>query len=882
MNPRLERRLRRVLVLLGIVALAGVIDQGATATTTSLAGSQGTDTAIPPTNSAVTVHGRGAFANLAITVNQTQNLTNQAISITWTGGAPTISSPGRFSGNYLQIMQCWGDDDGTNPQNPGPPPEQCEQGAVAGIYGGLPGSIYPPGFALSRLISRSTWSNYDPNVGVLDQATTNVWLPFRAVDGTTVPIQTDANFNPSVQGGNFWLNPYYNIITTNEIAGSATGPDGRGADLFQVLNGVESAGLGCGQRVEPVAGGGTKVPNCGLVIVPRGTPAQENVGTPFEDNADQLGVATSPVSPAAWANRIAIPLGFNPVDSPCNLGADNRRISGSQLALAAVSSWQPTLCTLHPNDPPYAYAPVSDSEARQQLVSGTPGAPGMVLVSRPLTGDQVTAQNPIVYAPIAVSGITIGFNIERLPKYDAPSDEQQLSGVRIAELNLTPRLVAKLLTQSYRQAVNIIQQPPYSWLSTNPATLGSDPDFLKFNPEFQQLDVGYPREFSSLQLPEGNSDAARAVWQWILGDPEAKAWLDGQPDPWGMKVNPAYATSASLNPNHVAFGSPLPEFFPKSDPYCYQGPNLGTARDIVPPLLCGTDWVPYSRDLQSTAQVARSGFDGAKIGANPFAVSTSDVWKAGTPQYIGQRSVLSLTDTPSANQFGLQTARLSRAGDDNDSRQFVAADTAGLTAGIGAMGGLENPGVLEPNPANHTTGAYPLTLVTYAAAAPAGMDASARTQYANFVKYAVGDGQTPGLNLGELPRGYAPLSAALKTQALTTAQKILTLQAPPTTTPSGGGTPVTSPPTSAPVTTEAATTTTVAPTTTEVTTTAAPTTTVVAFQPPVTEVVARPTQTKMAVPVVALIAILAALGALEVTKRPRRHWPTGAEPEDAP
>ncbi len=58
--------------------------------------------------------GRGAFADLEITVNQTKNLTNQAVSVTWTGATPTIDSGGsRFGENYLQIFQCWGDDDGT-------------------------------------------------------------------------------------------------------------------------------------------------------------------------------------------------------------------------------------------------------------------------------------------------------------------------------------------------------------------------------------------------------------------------------------------------------------------------------------------------------------------------------------------------------------------------------------------------------------------------------------------------------------------------------------------------------------------------------------------------------------------------------------------------
>ena len=99
-----------------------------------LAGSQGSDTRLPPTSSQVTVNGRGAFSNLAFTVNQTKSLNNQAISISWTGGTPTVNEPNPFNANFVQIMQCWGEDDGTVPGNPGPPPEQCYFGASAAKY----------------------------------------------------------------------------------------------------------------------------------------------------------------------------------------------------------------------------------------------------------------------------------------------------------------------------------------------------------------------------------------------------------------------------------------------------------------------------------------------------------------------------------------------------------------------------------------------------------------------------------------------------------------------------------------------------------------------------------------------------------------------------
>lgn len=773
----MRMRCRRQAWLLGPVAIVAMM-----AFTTSdsradvpVAGSQGTDTALPATNSQVTVNGRGAFADLAITINQTTNLSNQAVSITWTGGKPTLSGPGRFGSQYLQIMQCWGDDDGSVPGNPGPPPEQCEQGAVAGKFGGLPGSLYPAGFALSRVISRSDWSNFDKLVGVLDKRTTNVWLPFRAVDGTVVNIQTDPNFNPAIVGGNFWLNPYFNIITTNEIAAAVSGPDGSGAELFQVLTGVESSGLGCGQRTQPVPGAAKKIPTCWIVVVPRGTPIDENIGTPFQVGADQNGVVTSPVSPAAWRNRIAIPVGFNSVDSPCKLGTDERRISGSELALPAVASWQPSLCA-SAGLPPFSYAPVSDSSARQQLLSGQLGAPGMVVVSRAISTAAADPNNPVVYAPVSVSGLVIGFNVERNPTNDAPAAEQQLAGVRIAELNLTPRLVAKLLTQSYRQAVSIVNAPSYAWMVGNPAHMGLDPDFRQFNPEFELLQTADSRAFSSLLLPAGNSDAARQVWEWVFADPEARSWLNGEPDEWGMRINPVYVTSAAANSTGVAFGDPTPHSFPKADPYCYQALPRGPNNSISPPPLCGTDWAPYRRGFAESAQAARAASDGAKIVENPFAQSASEVWTRDVAQYLGRRGMLALTDTPSAALFGLQTARLSRAGDNGTGRVFVAPDTAGLISGVASMAAGAEATVLEPSPSPSPT-AYPLTTITYAAIAPLALEEQERADYAAFIDYASGPGQVPGLELGRLPRGYAPLSESLRNQATTSANLIRTMVA---------------------------------------------------------------------------------------------------------
>lgn len=896
--------------LLGSVAIvigaAVVLPSVDAATDTATPGSQGIDTSLPATDSQVVVRGRDAFSGLAITINQTTKLANQAVSITWTGGQPTLTSPGTFTGNFLQIMQCWGDDDGSKPANPGPPPEQCVQGAIASTTT-PPSNIFPDPYAISRVLGLVGTPGLDMTTGKLDTRSGFLWKPFRAVNGTQVDFQVDPTFVQNTTGGSSWLNPYFNSVTTNEIAGGRTGVNGTGSELFEVHTGLESSGLGCGQKVQPVAGGGTKVPQCWIVIVPRGDSTVENLGTPFETTDSGKPVSTSPLSPAAWKNRIAVPISFTPVENTCALGVDERRIVGSELVQPAVASWQPALCS-EGDLPPFSFAPVSDAAARQQLARSLAGGPGMVMVSRPLSASDVDPKSPAVYAPVSVSGITIGFTIERNPKFGVPDAELQLAGVRVADLRLTPRLVAKLLTQSYKQQTAISGPAPasYTFVTNNPLSVVTDPDFLQFNPEFALLQASDARTLGGLQLPSAGSDAAVELWRWILADPEAAAWLRGTPDAWGMRVNPMYSTDAQLNPTGAAFGTPLPSTYPKADPYCFQGEPRGPNNSIVPPPLCSTDWMPYARNYAETAKVARSAFDGARIIENPSALSSSQVWIRSTPQYVGTRSMLSLTDTPSAARFGLQMARLSRAGDNGADRQFIAPDSAGLRAGVAAMTPAADTGILESAPEAIAPGAYPLTLVTYAAIKPLSLDTTTRSQYAAFIDYAVGAGQVSGVDVGQLPGGYATLPDALRNNARAAAAQVRSMQPvtdpSPTTgttivssfpgagTGSGGagsiasGSRPTRPSSSATTTTTTtliadavptdepagSTTTTTAPaavatdSTTDSTTPAAVTPT------------SDPPGGRFAVAAVGVAALGSALGALEITKRARRPLATAA------
>jgi hypothetical protein len=911
---------RRAIGLLALTLLVGLglfAEVGSGAVANGDPGSQGTDVALPDTESKVTVRGRGEFSDLAITVNQTKNLVSQAVSITWTGGTPTLAGPSRFAQHYLQIMQCWGDPDGSVPDNPGPPPEQCVFGGVTGVPQGIPGGVFPPGSATTeRILATTRWPNYETDfktVGWTDPETGLVWRPFRAVNGEEVPRLKSPSYSPSVEGSVFWLNKFFDFVKTNEIVAAQTTPDGSGSELFQVDDGARSGGLGCGLSVQAQPDGSRKVPRCWIVIVPRGSALAENVGTP-DEGSTTVGVNTSPLAPRPWSNRIAIEIEFNPLDSPCDIRKPQRRMSGSELAVPAVVSWQPVLCS-GGELPPYGFGAISDAQARLQLTNGTIG---MAVVSRPINPSTVDPANPLVYAPLTLSGLAIGLNYERQARIDTPPDVLEdlrlIEGVRVADINLTPRLVAKLLTQSYGQAVSIYERPDYEWLQANPEHLADDPDFLRFNPEFELLQPGRRRTFASLQIPIGNSDAARQVWEWILADDEAKRWLDGEADEWDMKVNPEFSTNAEVNPSGVGFGDTPPTGFPKLDRFCFQAAE-NPATGVTPPPLCTLDWTPYAQNLDETAERVRLGNDAPRIVENPFAAVPNEVWVREAAQPIGERSLAALTDLVSAQRYGLQVARLSRADDNGPDREFVPATSETVTAALAAMTPGVEPRVLEPTP-TPPPGAYPLSTLTYAVTSPLRLDDDARREYAAFVSYAAGAGQEPGLELGQLPLGYVPLTPALREQATEAAEQILTLQPPPppestttttvapvpTTTPTSGSAsaPIVRPTTPSssgrPASGGSGSSSSRAPTATptpvtsvppapetsaapvDTAPTSAPATSVPdegLAPPPSTLPPTTPGQsagvTRFAVPMLGGVALLSALGALELTKRPRRR-----------
>ena len=327
------------------------------------------------------------------------------------------------------------------------------------------------------------------------------------------------------------------------------------------------------------------------------------------------------------------------------------------------------------------------------------------------------------------------------------------------DINLTQRLVAKLITQSYQAGAPAFDPA----VSKNPSGLATDPDFLAVNPGLK----GLTSSLGDVLMPFGSSDLIKELWTWVSADPDAKAFLDGTPDPWGMVVNPAYkgiTDAGAIND------------FPKNDSYC-------TTANLVPGQTppCTLDARPYADDMHVAARSAARGDSLAKTLWDVTAIPPG--YKKQPTQLTGVRHVMAFTDAATAVRYSLPVAHLRNA-----SGSFVSPTTDALSAGVAAMTPTAVAGVLAPNPTTSSATAYPLTAITYAATVPAVLTGDTRTAFAAFLKYAATTGQQLGLDAGQLPYGYLPLTDAMSWQTLQLATELFA-PAPATSTPAPSVTP---------------------------------------------------------------------------------------------
>ncbi|TDC74516.1 hypothetical protein [Streptomyces hainanensis] len=577
----------------------------------------------------------------------------------------------------------------------GPTPEQCQFGLsnVSGV-GGRHTHL--------RVVGQDT----DPR-----ETRTGGFVPFRPVTGDPTETAYDTT--------------YFNQFTTNEQPYTRTGADGAGETVFELQAGVDAPHLGCG-AVETT--GATPEP-CWLVVVPRG--AHDADGTTGENSRLQ----TSPLSASNWAQRLQVRLDFLPTGEYCPIGQPELPSYGSEMVADAMAAWRPTLCTSLGTT--YGYLSDDEETGRGRAGAADADRGALGFVQDPVVPAE--GSPPVVHAPVAVSGLTVAFTVD------------DLDGSPMSSLRLNARLVAKLLTSTYLR--DVPDGAHQEHLAGNPESLTCDPEFLELNPAFE----GWPCHYApdALIVPSSHSDAFALLWRWLQADPEARAFLGGEPDDWGTRPN-RYHVAGNLDE------PPAARSFPKDDPTraVPLGPSVPEdARYGV------VDLRPYVSDLHAGATAARRADSGERLTWDPSRTPPGLV--ATGPDAIGRRFQLALTDAASASRLGLPTAQLPNA----DGRWTRPTEDA-LLAAVDAMADGPVPGVLAPEPTRARGAAYPLTTVTYAAASTA-MSAEDRGAYAELISYVAGPGQRQGVGNGQLPPGYAPLPEELRETAADAARRLI-------------------------------------------------------------------------------------------------------------
>ena len=717
---------------------------------------------------------------VSLSVDNTTNLrSRQEVTVSWTGARPSAgivadpnSSLARETEYPMVLLECRGTDSPTAPASQRLQPSTCwTQTANERTFTDF-NTPFPP-WRVDRYASVADRAAVVGAPAVRGTtcglpANAEYWVPFSAANGTTYyggPGDCMGMPPEAADAGSTLAMP------TNETY-AATQLDGHGSAKFVIWNSVDNASLGCSNTVacslvavpimgiscdvaaaslppadQPAPGAEAAAAQAYCAATGKYAPGQQVVPSGGED----LAVSGSLWwSASNWRNRITVPLSFSPPTNACDIvtAASPTDLYGSELLTQATTQWAPYFC-LSSHLFPLKHVQTGEPEAKSLLTAGNVEA---ALASEPPT---TPFGRPVVTAPVAVSGFAITYVIDGA------------DGLPYSSLRLTPRLLAKLMTESY-PAVQAIQADYITpdkniALRSNPLNISLDPEFIALNPGITQ-GVGASAAASALLSLASDSDVIYALTSYINADPEARAWLNGTPDPWGMTVNPNYK-GIQL----PVTSWPLLDTF---EPLSIYQPSLNDClfNDPVPylPLVAA----PMSRmgDITLAMQFA--------IAASQTVCSQTD---QGTGQKLvavgrespGFRFMIAVTPLADALRYQINTAALQTYVSptapaqftNGNGRTFVAPTTAGL---LSAAKLLHPDSTTSSWPIPYSTmlsdptvaSAYPGTMVVYADVPTSGLPHADASHLATFLKFAAGSGQQPGLGFGQLPPGYLPMTAA--------------------------------------------------------------------------------------------------------------------------
>lgn len=600
---------------------------------------------------------------------------------------------------------------------------------------------------------------------------------------------------------------------------------GTGSTQFEVETSVQSSFLTCNQA-NP----------CSLVVLPQwggDDGSTDGLSNYPADPTDQLaftdyctthyideglpfgayyGTMLEVGDACSWADRFVIPLDFAPVPASfCSGDNDQFTAEGAPELEQAMEQWEPAWCKSPSGAVQFDYnSGVNEYQARSDFLGG--GAALTAEADVALVTDPASAQaaagstRQYTYAPIVNTGIAIAYYIDNVT-----------TGQPITGIKLDARLLAKLLTNSYSYdlgntctlgSATLCASPTGNASAVgipgcyegqtqetatcdpavygNPANIFDDPEFQQLNPGIDWSTAvaggnGYNDSDTEPLVIAGNSDMTYELTRWIESDPDAAAFLKGEPDPWGMHVNTYYKTQAY----------PVSEFEELdpgfTEPAWTSGSNsvVQTMQALWNPIT-GQDNVDENMLGWTSSGLSQSAtclLDGEPAPA--CLPTTTNLQSHMPPQGVGARTLFAVVDTADAGAFQFPTAELV-----NSAGNAVGPTVDGMSAALGSMQTNPDKVTQYQNFQDTSPNAYPLTEVEYAMVPTCGEPAAKAQAISEFLSN-VTKAQTYGTDSGELPEfgGYLALSATQQAQTIAAAQAVAsqncTSTAPPDTTVGG-------------------------------------------------------------------------------------------------
>jgi PBP superfamily domain len=618
-----------------------------------------------------------------VKVSQTDNLTNQFVTVSWTGFTPSKGFPGivgyspQFTMYPVQVAECAGTD----------------PAGINANCNGLDSYIQGPG---------------------------------KAGPTTEVDALTGAAVSSTVGGS--------------------------GSVNVQILTDQQDSFMGCSSQQA-----------CSLVILPVDggeAPAtgKQDCNNHTEDSI--YAVAQTVISPTfatancAWNDRIVIPLHFAPGQTGCNFSTPDFTVVGSPMMQRAMNSWISKLCVGSDPDRFLFTNTLNEPAGRLDFLDGSDD---VALTTEPANAP--ANGRTYTYAPVGISATVVAYWM------DSPK-----TGQPYTDLKLTARLVTKLITETYNFAgwgctrQDVTNPPEYGCdnaVEHNPRDPFDDPDFQQYNPTIKgnttnEDQADWPTVLS------GNSDMTWELTRWIAANTSAMSFLDGNPDPWGTRVNlnfqnlqlPAQALE-SQDP-YKAFQLEYSPQFPLTRALAYQADN----------------WDP-GYNIWNTASCAPEPCAPPPPPANPNLIP-------------GSRDLVAILDEADAAGDDFPTAALQ-----NNAGDFVAPTLKGMAAAVDSMTTSSNGITMDDNEDTKNPDAYPLTMVVYAMVPTSHTSKQTAQKISQWLDFVAGSGQSQGPGIGQLPYGYLPLTKSMRQQTLKAAYEVLhqTGAKPPGGYHSKGGTP---------------------------------------------------------------------------------------------